>query len=53
MLKKLYGEVPEEKETEDPLLMADKSWQQVFEERISATKDFRFGYWTYLLISAF
>ena len=53
MLKKLYGEVPEEKEPENPLLMADKSWQQVFEERVTATKEFRFGYWTYLLMSAF
>ena len=67
MLKMLYGEHYSEKEKQvrraskqivsgdllDKDIQDNDTAKQIFQEHIEARKDFRFGYWTFLLISSF
>ena len=49
MLKKLYGELPPRASDEED----DSDGKAAFRACIENRKDFRFGYWTFLLISSF
>ena len=53
MMKKLYSEVPDSSDYDENYLdtEANSDATKAFEKRISAVKSFRFGFWTYRLIS--